>query len=63
VDEIGTPLAVAVDYDTKENGILTIRDRDSWEQVMVSVDELPSALDAYFKGEKPFLELGEKVEK
>ena len=61
VDEIGTPLAVAVDYDTKEKGILTIRDRDSWEQVKLSIDELPSALDAYFKDEKTFLELGEKV--
>jgi glycyl-tRNA synthetase len=61
VDEIGTPLAVAIDYDTMEGDTLTIRDRDSWEQVKLSVDDLPSALDAYYKGGKTFLELGEKV--
>ena len=56
-------MAVAVDYDTKEKGVLTIRDRDSWEQVKLSIDELPAALDAYFKGEKDFLDLGELVSK
>ncbi|MBT7915803.1 glycine--tRNA ligase, partial [Candidatus Bathyarchaeota archaeon] len=61
VDEIGTPLAVAIDYETMESGTITIRDRDSWEQVKLKVDGLPEALDAYFKGEKAFLELGEKV--
>ena len=61
VDEIGTPLAVAIDYETMEGDTLTIRDRDSWEQVKLSVDDLPSALDVYFKGGKTFLELGEKV--
>ena len=44
-----------------ESGTLTIRDRDSWEQVKLKVDDLPDALDAYLKGEKAFLELGEKV--
>jgi glycyl-tRNA synthetase len=61
VDEIGVPLAVAVDYSTKENNVLTIRDRDSWEQVSLNLAELPAALEAYFKGEKEFNELGEKV--
>ena len=63
VDEIGTPLAVAVDYDTKEKGVLTIRDRDSWEQVSLTKDELPGALESYFKGEKSFLDLGDLVSK
>ena len=63
VDEIGTPLAVAVDYDTMEKGILTIRDRDTWEQVKLSIEDLSDALDAYFKGEKTFLELGKLVSK
>jgi len=30
-DEIGTPFAVTVDYDTKENNTVTLRDRDSDE--------------------------------
>jgi glycyl-tRNA synthetase len=63
VDEIGVPLAVAVDYSTKDKDVLTIRDRDSWEQVSLKVEDLPAALEAYFKREKDFLELGEKVER
>jgi glycyl-tRNA synthetase len=63
VDEIGVPLAVAVDYTTKDNDILTIRDRDTWEQVSLSIYELTGALEAYFMGEKDFFELGEKVER
>jgi glycyl-tRNA synthetase len=56
-DEVGTPLAVTIDYTTMEKGILTLRDRDSWEQVNVHVDELPSKLHAYFSGEE-FKNLG-----
>lgn len=59
-DEIGVPLAVAVDYKTVEADEVTIRDRDSWEQVKLSVDELPSALARYYNGEE-FLSLGELV--
>jgi glycyl-tRNA synthetase len=61
VDEIGVPLAVAVDYDTKDKNVLTIRDRDSWEQVRLNIDDLPKALELYFKGRKNFNDLGEKV--
>jgi len=57
-DEIGVPLALAVDYDTRDKGILTIRDRDTWEQVSLSLAELPGNLDAYFKGKKEFRDLG-----
>ncbi len=49
-DEIGTPLAVTIDYTTMEKGILTLRDRDSWEQVNVNVVELAGKLYAYFHG-------------
>jgi glycyl-tRNA synthetase len=60
VDEIGVPLAVAVDYSTKDENILTIRDRDTREQVSLYIRDLPDALDTYYKGKKDFLELGEK---
>ena len=39
-DEIGTPLCVTVDFDSLEDGAVTIRDRDSTEQVRVPVDSL-----------------------
>ena len=38
-DEIGTPFCVTVDFDTLENGTVTVRDRDTMEQIRVSVDE------------------------
>jgi len=63
VDEIGVPLAVAVDYTTRDEDILTIRNRDTWEQVSLKVEDLPSALESYYKREKDFLDLGEKVER
>ena len=39
-DSIGTPYCVTVDFDTLENGTVTVRDRDTMEQVRVNVDEL-----------------------
>ena len=39
-DEIGTPMCVTIDFDTLENNTVTIRDRDSMEQIRLSVDEL-----------------------
>ena len=39
-DEIGTPLAVTVDFETLEDRAVTIRDRDTTEQVRVPIDGL-----------------------
>jgi glycyl-tRNA synthetase len=39
-DEIGTPLAVTVDFDTLEDRAVTIRDRDTTEQVRVPIDRV-----------------------
>jgi glycyl-tRNA synthetase len=47
-DEIGTPLAVTVDFDSLEDRAVTIRDRDTTQQVRVPiaklVDEITSRL-------------------
>jgi len=32
-DEIGTPFSVTVDYETKEDNTVTVRDRDSMKQI------------------------------
>ncbi len=40
MDEAGTPFCVTVDYDTKEDGTVTVRFRDSMEQVRVPREEL-----------------------
>ena len=39
-DEIGTPYCVTIDFDTLEDDSVTIRDRDTMEQVRVKIDEL-----------------------
>ena len=44
-DEIGTPVAVTVDFKTiEEDDSVTIRDRDSMEQTRVHIDDLVAAL-------------------
>ena len=40
-DEIGTPYCVTVDYQTKEDDTVTLRFRDSMEQVRVKIAEIP----------------------
>ena len=39
-DEIGTPLCITVDFDTLEDNTVTVRDRDSMQQIRLCVDEL-----------------------
>ena len=39
-DEIGTPKCVVVDFDSLEDNTVTVRDRDTAEQVRVKIDEL-----------------------
>ena len=39
-DEIGTPFAVTIDFETLENNTVTLRDRDTMEQIRLSIDEL-----------------------
>ena len=39
-DEIGTPYCVTIDFDTLEDESVTVRDRDTMEQVRIKIDEL-----------------------
>jgi glycyl-tRNA synthetase len=43
-DEVGTPLCVTVDFDTIEDRAVTVRDRDTTEQVRVPISELASVV-------------------
>ncbi|MBW3537013.1 MAG: glycine--tRNA ligase, partial [Actinobacteria bacterium] len=49
-DEIGTPLCVTVDFDTSEDKAVTIRDRDSTEQVRVPIDSLQAEVGSRLAG-------------
>ena len=41
-DEIGTPYCITVDFDTAEDGAVTIRNRDTMEQERIKISELES---------------------
>ncbi len=41
-DEIGTPVCITVDFDTLEDGAVTVRDRDTMEQKRIKIEELDS---------------------
>jgi len=45
-DEIGTPFCITVDFETAEDQSVTVRDRDSMEQIRIKIDELESYLEA-----------------
>ena len=49
-DEIGTPFAITVDYTSKENNTVTLRDRDSMEQVRILIPELTETIGALVEG-------------
>ncbi len=44
-DEIGTPFCICVDFDTETDGCVTIRDRDTMEQVRIPVSEVRSYIE------------------
>ncbi len=39
-DEIGTPLCITYDFDSPEDGCVTVRDRDTMQQVRIPITEL-----------------------
>ena len=43
-DEIGTPLCITYDFDTENDGCVTVRDRDTMEQVRMPISELKAYL-------------------
>jgi glycyl-tRNA synthetase len=51
-DEAGTPFCVTVDYESKENGTVTLRFRDSMEQIRVKRAELAARLYQEIKAYK-----------
>jgi glycyl-tRNA synthetase len=44
-DEIGTPYCVTVDYQTLEDGTVTVRNRDTTEQSRIKVEELENYIE------------------
>lgn len=48
-DEVGTPYCITVDFDSLEDGTVTVRDRDSMKQERVATDELVDYFNNKFK--------------
>lgn len=44
-DEIGTPMCVTYDFDSETDGCVTVRDRDTMEQIRLSIDELTAFIE------------------
>ena len=44
-DEIGTPLCITYDFDSEVDNCVTVRDRDTMEQVRIPISELKSYID------------------
>ena len=49
-DEIGTPFCITYDFDSEEDGAVTVRDRDTMEQERVKIEDLK----AYFEEKLAF---------
>ena len=44
-DEVGTPLCITYDFESENDGCVTVRDRDSMEQVRIPIAELKSYIE------------------
>ena len=60
-DEAGVQLGITIDYDTLSDGTVTIRDRDSWQQVRTPINDLPKLLHKYFECKANFTDLGSLI--
>ncbi len=45
-DEIGTPFCITYDFESAEDGCVTVRDRDTMQQERVKIDELAAYIEA-----------------
>ena len=48
-DEIGTPFCVTVDFDTLNDGTVTVRDRDTMQQIRIPAEQLESYIGEKIK--------------
>nr|MDO8108887.1 glycine--tRNA ligase [Candidatus Sigynarchaeota archaeon] len=60
-DEIGTPFCFTIDYQTNEDGTVTIRDRDTTKQIRVPLTDCVPVLQSLVRREKKFFDLGTPI--
>jgi len=54
-DEIGTPFCVTIDFQSLEDNQVTVRERDSMNQIRIPIAELRNTLQAKLAGEDLFI--------
>lgn len=57
-DEIGVPICVTIDYQSKKDNTVTLRDLYTWKQVRAAIPDLANLLRMYFKKKCEFMDLG-----
>ena len=60
-DEIGTPYSITVDYQTLEDGTVTIRDRDTMKQVRAGMGDIADNIYDLVYGGKSFEDAGKRI--
>jgi glycyl-tRNA synthetase (EC 6.1.1.14) len=60
-DEIGTPYCITVDYQTLEDGTVTVRDRDTMQQIRIEADRAVDIIRDLMSGALCFSEAGMPV--
>ena len=51
-DELGVPVAVTVDFQTLEDNTVTLRDRDTWNQIRVPLENLLKTVNMFINEDK-----------
>ena len=48
-DAVGTPYAITIDDDTLNNNTVTLRDRDTMEQIVINLDDVEKYIEERIK--------------
>lgn len=62
-DELGTPLGITVDFQTLQDGTVTLRDRDSTTQVRAEEDKIVEAIKTLVEGSKKWEQIQKELPK
>jgi glycyl-tRNA synthetase len=54
MDEVGTPFCITVDYDSKNDNAVTIRERDTHDQVRIQITEIVEIIQKLISGKVSF---------
>ena len=60
-DELGTPFAITVDFESLKDGTVTLRERDSTNQVRASQDDIVDAIQQMVAGTEAWEEVSKRL--